>query len=290
MYLKPKYVIITPSRDEEEFIELTIKSVIAQTILPMEWIIVNDGSTDSTGEIVDRYAERYSWIHAVNRENRGFRSAGGGVIEAFYAGYNALKSKEWDFVVKLDGDLSFDSDYFEKSFEHFQQSPKIGIGGGLIYNLLNGTMKTESHPHFHVRGATKIYKKDCWDAIGKLLQTPGWDTLDEVKANMLGWTTQTFPDLKVVHYRYTGAADGQWKTNVKYGIANYICGYHPLFFIIKCLKRVLSKPVLLGALGLLYGFISACFKGIPQVNDRALITYVREQQLNKMLMRETIWK
>lgn len=290
MHMNQKYVVITPSRDEVEFIEMTIKSVIAQTILPVEWIIVNDGSTDGTGDIIDKYVDQYPWIHAVHREDRGFRSAGGGVIEAFYAGYNALKSNDWNFIVKLDGDLSFDSDYFEKCFEYFHKPPKIGIGGGLIYNLVNRALKTETHPHFHVRGATKIYRKDCWDAIGGLLQTPGWDTLDEVKANMLGWKTQTFPDLKVVHYRYTGTADGQWKTYVKYGRANYISGYHPLFMIIKCLRRALSKPILLGTLGLLYGFISGYLKGFPQVDDRALIAYIRKQQLNKILMRETIWK
>jgi len=288
--MKQKYVVITPSRDEAEFIEMTIKSVIAQTILPVEWIIVNDGSTDGTGDIVDKYVDQYPWIHAVHRKNRGFRSAGGGVIEAFYAGYNALKSNDWDFIVKLDGDLSFDSGYFEKCLEYFHELSKIGIGGGLIYNLVNLALKTEPHPHFHVRGATKIYRKDCWDAIGGLLQTPGWDTLDEVKANMLGWKTQTFPDLKVVHYRYTGTADGQWKTYVKYGKANYISGYHPLFMVVKCLRRALSKPILLGTLGLLYGFISSYLKGIPQVDDRALIAYIRKQQLNKILMKETIWK
>src|SRR6185295_17450351 len=147
--MKQKYVVITPSRDESEFIEMTIKSVIAQTILPVEWIIVNDGSTDGTGDIVDKYVDQYPWIHAEHRKNRGFRSAGGGVIEAFYAGYNALKSNDWDFIVKLDGDLSFDSGYFEKCLEYFHELSKIGIGGGLIYNLVNLALKTEPHPHFH---------------------------------------------------------------------------------------------------------------------------------------------
>jgi poly-beta-1,6-N-acetyl-D-glucosamine synthase len=290
MHTEIKYIIITPIRDEEAYIEKTITSVISQTILPVEWVIVNDGSTDRTGDIVEKYVEKYPWINAVHKENRGFRSAGGGVIEAFYSGYDALKAKDWNFIVKLDGDLSFDNDYFEENFEHFRKLQEIGIGGGLIYNIVNGALKMEQHPLFHVRGATKIYKRECWDAIGGLLRAPGWDTLDEVKANMMGWKSQTFPDLKVVHYRYTGAADGQWRTCVKYGRANYISGYHPLFMGLKCLRRVFNKPILLGAFGILYGFVSGYLKGMPQVDDRALIAYLRRQQLNKIFMRETIWK
>lgn len=290
MYLKSNYVIITPVRDEETFIEKTIKSVISQTILPVEWIIVNDGSTDLTRHIVDNYVDQYSWIHAVHRENRGFRSAGGGVIEAFYAGYATLKEKEWNYIVKLDGDLSFDADYFETIFKYFQQSQDLGVGGGLIYNVVNSVLVVEQHPLFHVRGATKLYKRECWDAIGGLLVAPGWDTLDEVKANMLGWKSRTFRDLKVIHYRYTGAADGQWRSYVKYGRANYISGYHPLFLVLKCLRRVLHKPILLGAIGIFYGYVSAYLKGLPRVDDRALIAYLRRQQLNKILMRETIWE
>ncbi|ULA58174.1 MAG: Glycosyltransferase family 2 protein [Nitrospira sp.] len=285
-----KYVIITPIRDEEAFIEKTIQSVTSQTTLPAQWVIVNDGSTDLTGAIVDTYVARYPWIHVVHRENRGFRSAGGGVIEAFYAGYRALKEQDWNFIVKLDGDLFFDSDYFEKVFRYFEHSPDLGLGGGLIYNLVNGALLAEQHPVFHVRGATKIYKRECWDAIGGLLVAPGWDTLDEVKANMLGWKSRTFRDLKVTHYRYTGAADGQWRSCIKYGRANYISGYHPLFMALKCLRRVFHKPVLIGAFAIGYGYVSGYLKRVPQVDDRALITFLRKQQMNKILRRETMWE
>lgn len=290
IFQNERYVIITPVRDEEAFIEKTIQSVISQTILPMEWIIVNDGSTDGTRDIVDKYAKQHSWIRPVHRENRGFRSAGGGVIEAFYAGYKSIKVKDWDYIVKLDGDLSFEDDYFAKSFEHFKTLGNVGIGGGLIYNLVSGGLRKERSPLFHVRGATKIYKKDCWEAIGGLMQAPGWDTLDEVKANMIGWNTQTFTDLRVIHYRYTGAADGQWRTCVKYGRANYISGYHPLFMFLKCIIRSFHKPYLIGAVGLAYGFASGYIKKIPQINDKQLIAYLRKQQLNKLTLRASIWK
>lgn len=285
-----EYVIITPVRDEEQHIEHTIKSVIAQTITPAEWIIVNDGSTDSTGRIINEYAKKYSWIHTIHRGDRGFRKAGGGVIDAFYDGYNAKKTEKLDYIVKLDGDLSFDTDYFERCFEHFQNMTEIGIGGGAIFNIVSGVLKSEKHPIFHVRGATKIYKKECWDAIGGLLQVSGWDTIDEVKANMLGWKTRTFPDLKIVHYRETGAADGQWKSGVKYGRANYISGYHPLFMFLKCIKRIVQRPYVIGSVALAYGFASGYLKRVPRVDDKKMIEYLRKEQMKKLTLRDSIWK
>src|SRR5579862_7957916 len=123
------YVVITPVRDEEEHLQSTIESMVQQTVLPKEWIIVDDGSKDHTGEIIDDYASRYPWIKAVHREDRGFRKAGGGVVDAFYDGYRVLTCSEWDFVVKFDGDLIFDADYFEKCLGEFHLDSKLGIGG-----------------------------------------------------------------------------------------------------------------------------------------------------------------
>ncbi len=284
------YVIISPVRDEGEYIEKTINSMLLQTIKPMEWIIVNDGSSDNTGEIIDEYASKHPWIKTVHRENRGFRKAGGGVIETFYDGYQNISSSNWQFVVKLDGDLSFEPDYFEQCFKKFSKDKKVGIAGGDIYNIINGEMVHEKTPSFHVRGATKIYKNECWDDIGGLIQAPGWDTLDEVKASMKGWTTRSFSDLKVSHHRVTGAADGTWRNWVKNGQGSYIVGYHPLFMLAKCAKKSIQKPYVITAAGLLYGFFGGYLRRTPQIKDKELIKYLREQQLRKLMHRETIWK
>ena len=285
-----KYVIITPVRDEGKYIKFTLNSVIAQTVKPIEWVIVDDGSTDNTGEIIDEYGKQYPWIRVIHRQNRGYRKAGGGVIEAFEDGYVFLNTTDWDFIVKLDGDLTFDQDYFERCLDQFKQNPKLGICGGAIYNIINGRLELEKSPQFHVRGATKIYERDCWIALGGLIKAPGWDTLDEVKANMLGWQTKSYDDLKIIHHRHTGAADGTWRNFVKNGRANYISGYHPLFMFTKSIKRIIEKPYLIGSLGLLYGFISGYLKNISQVDDKALINYVRRQQINRLLFKESIWK
>jgi len=287
---KIKYIIVTPARDEEAYLERTIASVASQTILPLQWIIVNDGSTDRTGEIMDRYAARYSWITARHRPNRGFREAGGGVIATFYDGYEQIRYQEWDFLIKLDADLSFSADYFELCFAEFAKDSRLGIGGGGIYHEENGELKLEKNPEFHVRGATKIYKRECWEALGGLLRAPGWDTVDELKANMLGWRTRTFPKLRLSHYRFTGAADGAWKDCIKNGRANYITGYHPLFMLLKCIRRVARKPYLVGSAGLFWGFVSSHWRRTPRVQDRELIRYTQTQQMRKMLMLDSIWK
>lgn len=285
-----QYVIITPARDEEKNIAATITSIAGQTVRPTEWIIVNDGSTDKTGRIIDQYAAEYSWIRPVHRANRGFRKAGGGVIDAFHEGFRTLRCKDWDFIVKLDADLSFSSDYFQKCFEHFSEEPRLGIGGGEICHLVHGELKREANPRFHVRGATKIYKRDCWEAIGGLLAAPGWDTIDEVKANMLGWKTRSFEDLPLHHHRLTGSAEGHVRDRMKHGVACYISGYHPLFVAASCVYRVFKKPYFIGAAAMAYGFVKGFLTHMPRVSDERLINYVQVQQLRRLCGLQSIWK
>jgi poly-beta-1,6-N-acetyl-D-glucosamine synthase len=286
-----RYVIITPVRNEEAHLRGTIDSVAAQTIRPGRWVIVDDGSSDQTGMIADRAAREHSWVRVVHRPDRGFRRSGGGVIEAFYSGYHLAASEPWDYLVKLDGDLSFAPDYFENCFQKFERDPALGIGGGSVCVAWEGTLRVESEgdPPFHVRGATKIYRRACWEAIGGLLRETGWDTLDLMKANMLGWKTRTFEELRLVHHRPTGAADGSWKNWYKNGRANYIVGYHPAFMFLKCVKRIAEKPVVTAALALGAGFLSGYIQRVPRVNELELVRYIRRQQINRLFFRESIW-
>lgn len=285
-----RYVVVTPVRNEEKYIEYTINSMTSQTCLPVKWVIVNDGSNDRTGEILKEYAGQFEWIHIVQREDRGYRKAGGGVVDAFYEGYNLIRENDWDYIVKLDGDLMFDNKYFEKCFMKFISNPKLGIGGGTIYNNIKGEYVRENCPDFHVRGATKIYRKECWADIGDLIRAPGWDTLDEVKANMLGWETRSFRSIPLYQERATGEAYGQWEDHVKSGVANYISGYHPLFMLLKCLKRLPQKPIIIGSAGLMYGYLGGYLKNIKQVEDKNLLNYIREQQIKRLTYRDSIWK
>jgi biofilm PGA synthesis N-glycosyltransferase PgaC len=285
-----KYVIITPVRDEEQYISATIEAICGQTERPAEWVIVNDGSTDKTGEIIDKYAQQYPWIHRIHRSNRGFRKSGGGVVEAVNDGISVLRSDDWDFIVKLDGDLTFAPDYFEKCFAHFAETPRLGIGGGEIYHETDGELRLEPNPRFHVRGATKIYKRACWEAIGGLLAAPGWDTIDEVKANMLGWESRAFDDLRLLHHRFTGSADGALRDNIKHGVACYVSGYHPLFVFASSVFRLIKKPYIVGSFAIWYGYLKSYFLHVPRVDDKRFIRYIREQQLRRLCGLQTIWR
>jgi biofilm PGA synthesis N-glycosyltransferase PgaC len=285
-----RYVIITPVRDEEKHIEATLECVLRQTVLPAEWMIVDDGSTDHTGAVLDRFAAQYPWVRVLHRPNRGFRKSGGGVMEAFHEGYQALQCADWDFIVKLDGDLSFAPDYFQKCFEYFRRNPELGIGGGEIHHKIAGQMTLEENPRFHVRGATKIYRRACWEAIGGLWPAPGWDTIDEVKANMLGWKTYAFPDLHLVHHRFTGSEEGLLRDRVKHGVACYVSGYHPLYIVASCARRLIQKPYVIGSLGIMYGFIKAHVTRPPRLEDRSYLAYIRDQQLRRLCGMQTIWR
>jgi biofilm PGA synthesis N-glycosyltransferase PgaC len=288
--LNTRFVVVTPVRDEELYLPYTIESMVKQTIHPQQWVIVNDGSKDSTARIIDDAAKEHPWIRAVHREDRGFRKWGGGIIEAFYDGYRALDCTDWEFMSKLDGDLSFGANYFESTFAKFRDNPALGIGGGVLYHYENGRRVLENHPKFHVRGGVKIYRRACWEAIGGLWVGPGSDTVDEVKANMLGWASKSFFDIHMIHHRFTGASWGKWGGLVKDGKIDYVSGYHPLFLAAKSIVRLGRRPYFLGSFALLYGYVSACLHRTPQVDDSSVIRYLRQQQLARLFGGETIWK
>jgi poly-beta-1,6-N-acetyl-D-glucosamine synthase len=288
--MSTKYIIITPVRDEEKFVESTIQCLLQQTVLPAEWILVDDGSVDRTGTIIDQYASQNPWIHAVHRVNRGFRFSGAGVMQAFYEGHKTSVCPDWEYLVKLDGDLSIPPDYFEKCFDRFRRDPKLGIGGGALYHVINGQFQLEENPHFHVRGATKIYRRACWEDIGGLQTTPGWDTIDEVKANMMGWQTQTFSDIHVTHHRFTGTGDTTWRESVKSGRGGYASGYHPAYFLARCAYHLGRKLELVGVIGMLWGFVSGYLLRAPRVEDKKLLSYIRQQQIARLFGRQTIWR
>lgn len=285
------YVVITPVRDEVQYIEKTIVSVISQTILPVEWVIVDDGSTDGTGAVLDKYSARFTWMKIVHRTNRGYRSAGGGVVEAFYDGYSAITQRNFEFISKLDGDLSFSTDYFERCLARFLKQKRLGIAGGMVCYDDGWQAKEEAvgDPLFHVRGAVKIYRRACWDQISPLVRAPGWDTIDEVKANMLGWNSRTFRDIIVIQHKPTGRADGNWRNWYKNGRANYISGYHPIFMLGKCIRRMLRNPFSLEAITLWIGFCSGYTNRIPQIEDQDVIRYLRQQQLRRLTFRPSIY-
>jgi poly-beta-1,6-N-acetyl-D-glucosamine synthase len=287
----PRYVVISPVRDEEQYLPMTIASMCAQVLKPWRWVLVDDGSSDRTGELIDEAAARHPWILAVHGKDRGSRQAGSGVIAAFNEGYARIANDRWDYVVKFDGDLSFGPQFFADCLREFEADASLGIAGGTCCILRGGRIvpEFEGEPAFHVRGPTKIYRRACFAAIGGLITAPGWDTVDQIKANMLGWKSMTFPHIRLVHLRSTGGAYGSWSNWVKNGLANYIAGYHPMFMACKCVRRMVRFSLLEGC-GLWCGFMKGYVSRTRRVEDEAMIRYLRREQWHALTFRSSLWR
>ena len=195
-----KYIIITFAHDEEVYIAETLDSVIRQTVLPLEWIIIDDGSTDRTPKIVNEYSEKYKWIklYSLPKTNVDF---GEHVYVNFYQGYNKIHHQSWEFIVKLDADLKIDRrDFFEYQLLKMNEIPKLGICSGITYSVIEGEkILTKNRPYWRTGGAMKVYRRECFEEIGGIKPIYGWDGLDDYQAMFYGWKTRTFFELHVNH-------------------------------------------------------------------------------------------
>ncbi len=283
-----KYIIVTPVRNEEEFLEKTIKSVLKQTVKPAEYILVNDGSTDSTPEIIAKYVEQYDWIKTIDRP-LGKHSPGTGVIRAFYAGFEISETKDWDFVIKLDGDLEFESGYFEYLIKAFEENPKLGIASGVTVEPKNGKLVMDKMPEDHTRGAAKMYSRELWDDIGGMPIVLGWDTLDELKAQTLGWETRSFKNLPLIHYKPIGFKQKKtFKRETTAGERYHYLGYHPLFALGLCVYRMKNKPFIIGGILTLYGYLFAVITRSEQIKDKVIIKHLRKKQIERLTFRRKL--
>lgn len=276
-----RYVIVSPVKNEENYIENTIRSVISQTVRPLVWVIVNDGSTDRTREIAERYAAEHHWIKVINLfETRRVR--GGHIVRLFYKGFEEIKHLETDFIVKLDGDVSFENNFFERIFSFFAGSPRLGISSGISHIFSRGKLIEERSSKGHTLGAAKVYRKECLDEIGGLVPSMGWDGIDEIKARMHDWDAEPVPGLIVVHYRPEGKAHGFFKSGIERGKGCYFMGYHPLFFMLRSVKCALKSPS--DGIGMLYGYLKASIKKEQRIGDEEFIKFLQRNQLRKLML------
>jgi len=283
-----KYVIVSPVRNEEEFIEKTILSVINQTITPREYIIVNDGSTDSTREIAEKYEQEIPWISIIDRPPKE-HSPGGGVVDAFYEGFNTIKTHDWEFVIKLDGDLEFNESYFESLIDLFAKNPRLGMASGTTYMFKRGKLVMDIIPEDHVRGPAKMYKRACWDDIGGLPSVLGWDTLDELKAQVLGWETRSYKDIVLIHFKPIGYKQKKIvKRELKAGERQHYLGYLPAFAIFRSFYRMFQKPYIIAGVLNFFGFIFASLGNGPQIEDKEIISYLRSKQKQRLLFKRKL--
>lgn len=250
-------------------------------------MIVNDGSTDKTRDIIGRYLPRNAWIRLINLPDRGYRKTGAGVVEAFNKGYESIESREFDFIAKLDGDVTFDRDYFEKLFMKFSLDPKLGLAGGWVYDAAGSKLKPHKYPPDHVRGAVKTYRKECFDDIGGLMPTLGWDGIDEMSAQMKGWETQSFKELKVLLHKPMGSTGGFSRGRLRGAYGACKLGYNSLFMTTRCLRKMfIDKPFFTGGLVMLMGFCYYKSRGVKPLDNPELIKFIREKQKRRMIF----WK
>lgn len=253
-----KYVIVSPVRNEEDYIRLTLDSVVGQTRRPAQWIIVNDGSTDATASIVEEYARDHPWIKLLTLSDRGYYFPGTGVVNVFNQGFAAIAVSDWGWVVKLDADLSFAPDYFEKLLERFDRNPRLGIASGITHLPLNGGWVKEDVLPDHPVGPSKVYRRECWQMMGGLKPVPGWDLADLLSAQMNGWETAAFDDLVIRHYRLTGTRrSGVWARNFLQGRFEYRHGYAFHYSLLKAARKLFSKPIIVGSTARLAGYLYA---------------------------------
>lgn len=250
------YYIIIPAHNEAKYISLTLQSIVIQTILPTKVVVVNDNSTDNTETIVANFCKKHHYISLVNTTSNNQHLPGSKVIEAFYKGYDTL-DENYDFIVKLDADLILPNHYFETIIKHFNNDKKTGIAGGFAYIEKNGHWVLENLTNKdHIRGAFKAYRKACFNDIGKLKKSMGWDTVDELLAQYHGWKIKTDTSLKVKHLKPTGASYNK-EARYKQGEAFYKIGYSFALTFIASLKLALLKHSPFLFIDYIKGFYSA---------------------------------
>jgi len=281
---KLSYVIITPARNEEAYIEETIQSVISQTVLPLKWVIVSDGSTDRTDKIAKKYLDNYSFMVLLSIKGDAQRNFGS-QVRAINIGYEHLKHLRYDFIGNLDADVSFAPNYYERVLEKFQQNPKLGLAGGFIYEQYKGSFR--SRPFNSIRSvphAVQLFRKECYESIGGYipLKYGGPDWYAEVMARMNGWQVESFPELKVFHHRHTATADGKLRGMFQEGLRAYSVGSHPLFEIFKSLRRIEKKPFFVYSFFRMAGFIAAYLRGEQRVVSDEFVKYLRKEQMERL--------
>jgi glycosyltransferase involved in cell wall biosynthesis len=281
------YVLITPCRNEARLIKETIKSVVAQTVLPLKWVIVNDGSTDATGEIVARYAAKHSWIELVNRPARKDRNFAA-KVHAFNEGLQRVQDLQFELIGNLDADISFGPDQFEFLIGKFISDPGLGVAG-TAYTQDGGWDSTRDsfEGENSVHGACQLFRYKCFLDIGGYCanRLGGIDWIAVTTARMKGWETRNFPDRRFHHPRLMGTAEkGLLRAAYDYGAKDYFLGGSPLWELFRVAYRMTKKPVLLGGVALLLGYGLAAVRRLDRPVSRDLMRFHRGEQMKKLRM------
>ncbi len=277
--------IVSPVRDEGKYVRNTLDAMVAQTVQPQEWLFVDDGSTDDTRAIIETYAAKHPWIRVISRDDRGFRQLGSGVIAAFDYGRARLARQDYQYIAKLDGDMSFTPRYLEVMIGRLESEPKLAAVSGKVFRPENGGFVEEYIIDEMVAGQFKLYERVAFEAIGGFTQTILWDGIDIHRCRMKGYTTLSFhhPDAKLIHHRLMGSSDSNvFKGRVRLGRGIWFMGYHPLYAIASGLFRMHEKPYVIGGLIIIGSYFFAAMRGEPRFDDRDFIENLRRWQVQKL--------
>jgi glycosyltransferase involved in cell wall biosynthesis len=278
----PKYLLISPCRDEAKYMRETLDSVIGQSIRPAKWVIVDDGSTDNTPQILAEYRAKHDWIEVVTRRNRGQRAVGSGVIDAFYAGFETINPDDYDYLCKLDLDLRLPPRYFEILMERLAANPHIATCSGKCYlEEENGSLVYERHADDVSIGASKFYRVSCFKAIGGFVRELMWDGIDCHRCRMNGWIACSWdePELRFIHLRPEGSSQKSiYAGRVRHGYGQYFMGTGFLFILASSIYRLNRKPDVLGSLAMIWGWLKAALTGKPRYEDATFRKFLRHYQ------------
>lgn len=285
--MKQNYVLISPCRNEADFMRQTLDTIIAQSIRPAKWVIVDDGSTDDTPKILKEYASIHNWIKIVTRSDRGHRAVGPGVIDAFYTGYETIDPDDYDYLCKLDLDLRLPPRYFEILMQRMNAQPRIATCSGKAYVEEEGQVLSERHGDETSLGMTKFYRVSCFKEIGGFVREVMWDGIDCHACRMKGWIACSWdePDLRFIHLRPMGSSQQSIYTGrMRHGFGQYFMGTSLLFMTASAIYRINEKPYVLGSLAILWGWIRSALQGKPRYNDLEFRRFLRRYQMRALLV------
>jgi len=282
-----RYLLISPCRDEAAYMRRTLDTVLAQSIRPAKWVIVDDGSTDETPRILAEYAKQHDWIEIITRRDRGRRAVGPGVIEAFYAGYQTIRPDEYEYLCKLDLDLHLPPRYFEMLMKRMEDNPRIATCSGKAYIEENGRLINERHGDETSLGMTKFYRVTCFEAIGGFVREVNWDGIDCHRCRMKGWIACSWdePDLRFVHLRkMSSSQQGIYAGRMRNGYGQYFMGTGFLFMAASAISRINQKPYVLGSLAMLWGWVKSAIQGKPRYADAEFRKFLRRYQWRALVV------
>lgn len=278
------YVVITPARNEARSIEMTIQSVIAQSVLPLKWVIVSDGSTDGTDDIVNRYAADHDWIELLRISERKERHFAGKVF-AFNAGWERLRGLNYKFICSLDGDITFEPGYFAFLLDKMTTDPALGLAGTPFRELSGESYDYRFVSIDHVSGACQLFRRECFETIGGYTPVKGGgiDHIAVISARMKGWKTRTFTEKYCLHHREIGTAQvGPVTAKFKLGRKDYAIGNHPLWELFRSAYQMTRRPILLGGLALGAGYFWASLGGNERPVSKEFVTFHRGEQMVRL--------